>query len=85
MARGNDAITITREAVPRRRRSAVNVLKLPASSTMSTVRPVAGVDPISNVEAKQIPPLLGDGKGHYRIHMLGNSGTCQSQSWLPGR
>ncbi|KJA20994.1 hypothetical protein HYPSUDRAFT_141494 [Hypholoma sublateritium FD-334 SS-4] len=29
----------------------------------------------TNVGAKQIPPLLGDGHGHYRIHMLGNSGS----------
>lgn len=24
--------------------------------------------------AGRIPPLLGDGHGHYRVHILGNSG-----------
>ena len=52
---------------------------------MSTVGSVVGVDTINNVEANQIPPLLGDGHGHYKIHMLGNSGKCQSQSWLAAR
>ena len=25
----------------------------------------------------ELPPLLGDGQGHYRIHIVGNSGESK--------
>ncbi|PPQ73142.1 hypothetical protein CVT24_009135 [Panaeolus cyanescens] len=45
---------------------------------MPTPASKVAVPPSTSVQVTEVPALLGDSNGHYRIHILGNSGSGKS-------